>query len=157
MLLWVMGVAFDNTCTVSGKWNTSRAIPRPYAWVYKTLRLSPLAVEHSVEVMAAGSQSRRSEIESYGSQFSIFVLSNLCLKSVVEENFEILVEVSDNSGPSSIIVRKEYLFAFQVWYCELFVENWWGETESIVWQFFAVLWCSFHRRWMRSCGMGQKV
>ena len=36
-----MDVGFDNTCTVSG-------------------------VEHSVVLMAAGSQSRRSRIESYG-------------------------------------------------------------------------------------------
>ena len=33
-------------------------------WVYKTIRFSPLAVEHSVVVMTAGSQSRRSQIES---------------------------------------------------------------------------------------------
>ena len=30
------------------------------------IRLSPLAIEHSVVVMTAGSQSRRSHIESYG-------------------------------------------------------------------------------------------
>ena len=41
-------------------------IPRLYGWIYKTIRLSPLAVEHSVVVMIVGSQSRRSQIESYG-------------------------------------------------------------------------------------------
>ena len=30
------------------------------------IRLSALAVEHTVVIMAAGSQSRRSQIESYG-------------------------------------------------------------------------------------------
>ena len=46
MLLWVMGAGFDNTCAVSGKWNVSRVIPRLYRWVYKTVRLSPLVIEH---------------------------------------------------------------------------------------------------------------
>ena len=27
MLLWVMGVEFENTCTVSGKWNAFSSIP----------------------------------------------------------------------------------------------------------------------------------
>ena len=36
--------------------------PKTYGWVYKTLRLSPFAVEHSVVVMTAGSQA---------SQFSV--------------------------------------------------------------------------------------
>ena len=61
-----MGVRFDNTCIVSGKWNVSWAIPRLYGQVYKTLRLSLLVVEHNVVVMTAGSQSRQSQIESYG-------------------------------------------------------------------------------------------
>ena len=47
------GVGFDNTCIVSGKGNISRIIPRLYGWVHKTLRLSPLVVEHSVAVMSA--------------------------------------------------------------------------------------------------------
>ena len=51
-----LSVEFENICTVSGKRNVSRVIPRLYGWVYKTLRLSPLAVEHSVVVMTAGSQ-----------------------------------------------------------------------------------------------------
>ena len=53
MRLWVMDVGFENTCTVSGK-NISRVIPRLYGWVYKALRLSPLAAEHSVVVIIAG-------------------------------------------------------------------------------------------------------
>ena len=44
MILWVMGVGFYNTCIVSRKWNDSRVIQRRYGWVYKTLRLCPLAV-----------------------------------------------------------------------------------------------------------------
>ena len=110
MLLWVMGVGFDNTCTVSGKWNISRVIPRLYGWVYKTLRLSLLAVRHSVVVMTSGFQWRRSQIESY--QFSVPVLSNLCLESVGAKNFKILVEDSDAGGPISITVRMEYLLEY---------------------------------------------
>ena len=56
MLLWLMGVGFENTCTFSGKENVSRVIPRYYRWVYKNLCLYSLAVEHSVMVMTAGSQ-----------------------------------------------------------------------------------------------------
>ena len=69
-----LGVDFENTCTVSEKWNVSRV----YGWVYKTLRLFPLAVEYSVVVMTVDSQSRRSQIETYGklnfdSRFTKFV------------------------------------------------------------------------------------
>ena len=74
MLLWVMGVRFDNTCTVSGKWNVSRVIPRLYGWVYKTLRLSTLVVEHIVLVMSG-------RLNPMGSQFWILVLWNLCSES----------------------------------------------------------------------------
>ena len=77
MLLWVIGVGFDNTCTVSAKWNVYRVIPRLYGWVYKTLRLFPLVVvEHSVVVVSA-------RLNPMGSQFSIPVLWNLCSESVV--------------------------------------------------------------------------
>ena len=68
--LWVMSVAFENTYTVSGKWNVSRAVARPYGWVYKTIRLSPLAFEHNVMVKIVGSQ------------FGISVLLYLCVESV---------------------------------------------------------------------------
>ena len=44
MLLWVMGVGFENTCTVSGKENVFKVIPRLYGWIYKTLKFFPLAV-----------------------------------------------------------------------------------------------------------------
>ena len=60
------GVGFENICTVLGKWNISRVIPRLYGWVYKTWRFFPLADEHGVAVMTAGSQSRQSQIVSYG-------------------------------------------------------------------------------------------
>ena len=54
---------FDETCTVYGNRNVSRVIPRLYGLVYKTLRLSPLVVDHNgLVVMSArlnpmGSQS----------------------------------------------------------------------------------------------------
>ena len=65
-LVWEMRVGFENTCTATGKWNVSRVIPRLYGWVYKIWRLFPLAAENSVAVMTASSQSRRSQIVSYG-------------------------------------------------------------------------------------------
>ena len=53
MQFWVMGVEFQNTYTVLGKLTVSRVIPSLYGWVYKTLGLSPLVVEHSVVVISA--------------------------------------------------------------------------------------------------------
>ena len=43
------------------------------------------------------------------------------------------IEDSGTVGPSLITVRMEYLRAFQYWYCELCVENWWGVGD--VWIF----------------------
>ena len=54
MLLWVMGVRFENTCTISGECNVSRVIPRCYEMVHKTLRLSLVSVEFGVVVKTAG-------------------------------------------------------------------------------------------------------
>ena len=65
-----------------------------------------------------------------GSEFSISVWLNLRSESVGAWHFEILAEDSNNGGPSSFTVRMEYLFAFQFWYCELCVENRWGEREE---------------------------
>ena len=112
------------------KWNVSRVIPGLSGWVYKTRRFFPLADEHSVVVMTAGSQSRQSQLYPMGSEFSISVWLNLCSESVGAWHFEILAEDSNNGGPSSFTVRMEYLFAFQFWYCELCVENRWGEREE---------------------------
>ena len=52
-----------------------------------------------------------------GSQFSIPVLWNLSSESVGSIKFLDPVEDSDTGGLSSIIVRMEYLFAFQ--YCDI--------------------------------------
>ena len=116
MLLWLMGVGFDNNCIVSEKWNVSRVTPRLYGWIYKTLGLSPLVVEHSVAVMM-------DRLNLMGSQFSIPVSWNLCSESVAALNFWDPVEYSNTGGLSSVIIRMEYLLAFQYWYWELWAEN----------------------------------
>ena len=119
----MIGLRFDNTCTVSGKKTVSRVILRLYGLVYKTLRLSPLFLEHSVVVMTAGSVSRRSKIEFYGQPVFNFRFMKFVFR--IGEGMKIWDQVadSDTGGPSSIIVRMECLFAFQFWYCELFVEK----------------------------------
>ena len=101
-LVPVMAVEFDNTYAVSGKWYVLRVIPRLYGWVYKTLKLSSLVVEHSVVVMSA--------------------------------RLNPMVEVSDTGGSCSIIVRVDYVFAFQNRYCELCVGNRWrgGRKHCLV-------------------------
>ena len=63
------------------------------------------------------------------SQFSIPALWNLCSKSVGSWDFEILVGKSGFGSPSLITVRIEFLFAFQLWYCE-FVWNRWGGVRK---------------------------
>ena len=112
----MIGFGFNNTCTVSRKWNVSRVIPRLCEWVYKTLRLSPLVVEHSVVVMSA-------RLNPMGSQFSISVISNLCSESVRGIKCWDPVEDSDTGGSTSIAVRMEYLLTFQYYYCEFYAEN----------------------------------
>ena len=64
-LFWLLSVdatlsdGFDNTCTVSGTWKFSRVIPRLYGWIYKSLTLSLLVIEHCVVVMNESSQSKK--------------------------------------------------------------------------------------------------
>ena len=48
----------------------------------------------------------------------------LCSESVEVYNCKILVD--DSGSLSSVTLRTEYWFAFQFWYSELCVENWWG-------------------------------
>ena len=79
MLLWVIGMGFENTCSVSGKGNVTRIIPKIYGWEYKLLRLAQLSVglwvpnqgycqsagSQSV-VITGGSQLGGPQFESYG-------------------------------------------------------------------------------------------
>ena len=97
-----LGVEFENTCIVSGKWNVSRVIPRLYGLIYKTLRFFPLVIEQIVVVMMVGSQSRRFQIESYG-----------CLKT------------------PTMTVRAQLQLRWNTYLffnsdIELWVESWWG-------------------------------
>ena len=119
MLLWVMGVGFDNTCAVSGKWNVSRAIPRLYGWVHQALRLSPLVVEHSVVTMGA-------RLNPMVSQFSIPVLWNLYSESV--GGTQLRTRHSDTDIVNFVSKSDE------------------EEAESIVLLIFVLWWC-LNRRW----------
>ena len=44
MLLWVIGVGFDNTSTLSVKWNITRIVSKLFGWVYIILRFPSLLV-----------------------------------------------------------------------------------------------------------------
>ena len=144
---------FDNTCTVSEKWNVSRVIPRLYGWVYKSSRLTPLVVEHSVVVNECGFPIKT--IPDW-----ILWVGNARLPFVFRISGGIKfwdpVEDSDTGGPSSITVRMNHLFAFQFWFCELCVENQWGGGRKHCFVIF-VIWLCFNRRGMRSGGVGQKI
>ena len=109
-----MGVGFDNTCIVSGKRNISRVIPRLYGRVYKTLRLSPLVVEHSAVVMNAISQSRRLPDWILWVANFRFPFYKTCVQN--QWGHKILRPSWGTQG----------LICFQFWYCELRVENRWG-------------------------------
>ena len=113
-----MGMGFDNSCKVSEKWNVSRVIPRLYGWVYKTLRLSQLVVQHSVVVWV-----RDGIILAANYRFPFY---EIWVQNQWDIKFWDTVEDSDTSGPSSSNISTEYLFAFQYWYCEPCVENRWG-------------------------------
>ena len=47
-------------------------------------------------------------------------------------NFVIVAEDSDTGGPSVVGAMMEYLFVYQCWYWELWVENLWGGKGSII-------------------------
>ena len=79
MLLWVMAVGFENTCTVSGKSDISRVVPGLSGWVYKIFKTPQLLVElwvssqgysHSASsqsvIIIAGSQLGEFQFECYG-------------------------------------------------------------------------------------------
>ena len=127
-----------------------------WVWILRTL-----AQFQGIELFPGLFQDNLKALPIMGSQFSISVLLNLCSESVGAQNFEILAEDSNTGGPSSFTVLMEYLFPFQFWYCKLCVENRWGArgkggAESIVLLIF-VLWHCFNRRYMRGCGLEQKV
>ena len=84
LLLWIdatLGVGFEKTCIVSGKWNVSRVDPSLYGWVCKTLRLSLLGVEHTVVVWLRVPNQDYPRLNPMVSQFLISVLPNLCSES----------------------------------------------------------------------------
>ena len=81
MLLLVMSVGFENICTVSGKWNASRVVPRLCRWVFKILWLFSVIAEDSVVVVTSRYQSGESQFDScewliLDSCFIIFVFSS---------------------------------------------------------------------------------
>ena len=53
------------------------------------------------------------------------------------------VEDSDTGDPSSLIVKMEYIFAFQCWYCELCVENRWRGGRKHLFCLFLFFGCAW--------------
>ena len=143
MLLWVMGVGFYNTCTVSGKWNISRVIPRLHGWVYKTLRLPPLVVEHSLVVMSA-------RLNPVRSQFLIPVLWNLCSESVVAWTVETQLRTPTLAVQVQLLLGWNTYVLFNTDIVNFALKT--NEAESIVLLIF-VLWRCLNLRWMRGGGV----
>ena len=105
-----MDVGFDNTCTVSGRWNVFRVIPRLYGWVYKTLRLSPYVVKYNIVVMNVS-------LDPMGNRQFLFSFYEIFVQNQWGMTFWDQIEDSNTSVMSSVTVRMEYLLAFQYWYC----------------------------------------
>ena len=67
-----------------------------------------------------------------GSQFLIRVFTKFVFTSNGASSFVVWLKYSDTGGLKTITVRIIYLFAFQIWCCELCVENQCEEKGSIV-------------------------
>lgn len=82
-------------------------------------------------------------------QFSFY---EICFRNCGDVKFwEMLVEDSDTGGPSSIMVRMEYLLDFQFWLCYVCAKNRWGEAEIISSLIFCSMGC-FSYRWIKGGG-----
>ena len=150
ILLWVMGVGFDITYTISGKWNVSMIISRPYEWVYKTLSLSPLVVEHGTVAMGVSSQQIDPRLNLMDSQFLIPVLWNLCSESVGGIKFWGQVEDSETGSPSSITIKMESHICFSI--LILLTLTLYGRGRQSIVLLILVLWGGVNHWWMRGGG-----
>ena len=65
MLLWVMGVGFENPCTVWDKWNVSVVISRINEWGYNRLRVPLIIAEHGVVIATTSYWSRGLQIDTH--------------------------------------------------------------------------------------------
>ena len=148
MLPWVMQVGFYISCTVLGKWNVSRVIPRLYGWVYKILRLFTFVFDHSVVVVTAGSLSWRAQTESYeypcDSHFMKFVLRISGSHKILKLSWGLRHWQSEFNYHEDWI-----LISFSVKTDK-------GEVESTVLLIFVLWWC-FNRKSMKGSTARQKV
>ena len=137
MLLWMMCVGFNNTCTVSEKWNFFRVIARHFGWAYKNLTLSISGWKRCC--------GYECEIESYGYECEIESFYLICVQNQWGHKTLNPIEDSDIGGQSSIIVRMEYLLAIRYWHSEPCAENQWGRSKKHCFANFS----SLIRFWMR--------
>ena len=141
MLLWIMGVGFDNTHIVSGNWNVSRVIQRLYGWIYKTLRLSP------VVNIVLWLWLRDCILWVANFRFPFY---EICVQNQWGHKCWDPAEDFETGDSGWITVRMEYLLVFQYWYSELCVENRWGGGRKncfVNFLFLVVLELSVNERW----------
>ena len=127
-------------------------IPRLYWWIYKTWRLSPLVIEHSVVVMSA-------KLNPVCSQFFDSDLMKFLFR--ISESESVQNFVSDPSWDSGTAARvqlplewNKYLL-FNADIVNFAPKSNQGEAESIALLIF-VLWWYLNRWWMKGGGMGGK-
>ena len=101
---------------------------RTSEWVYETLRLSRLAVEHSVVVMTTSFQSRQSQIESYG----LPIFNSCFIKFEFRINRGIGVEFWDPSWGVQLLLWWNIYLLFNSDIVSFVWKTDEGEAESIV-------------------------
>ena len=68
MLLWVVGVGFENTFPVSGQRNVSRVVPELCRWVYKIFK-KPCVISLTVSFHHVGLPFSGFSISGYKCEF----------------------------------------------------------------------------------------
>ena len=99
MLLWVIGVGFEDLRTLEVK----------NALIYVSIIKTPLQDNWICLVVVSGGSSTHAS-----SQFSIPVFTRFVLRNSGASSFAVLVGDCGTSGLASITVRMAYKFAFQI-------------------------------------------
>ena len=104
MLPWMMGVRFENTCTVSGKWNVIRVVPRLYRWYIKFSGSFPLLVELQVPIWETSKQRVLCVTNFW------FPFSEICVQNQWWYRILRFLRDSNTSAPSWIAVKVMVMF-----------------------------------------------
>ena len=97
MLLLVKGVGFEKICTVSGKYNVSRVVPRLYGWICKIIRPFSTTGEDGIVLVTIGNQPGRPQFDTHAWPILDACFITFMFSSSGDMKFVILVEDSDSA------------------------------------------------------------